>query len=70
MSSDRYFIERREQGDYAVKKPKAKRASVVMPTQKQAIDWARKHGHGHEPVVERVKHEPGGKNPGQWRKAR
>ena len=49
------FIERRPQGDYAVRKPNSDRASVVKPTQAEAIDWAKAHNpDGGEILVERV----------------
>ncbi len=41
MTDKRVFIERRPgEGDYAVRKPGSERASVVLPTQAEAIDWA------------------------------
>ncbi|WP_315803034.1 DUF2188 domain-containing protein [Bradyrhizobium sp. SZCCHNS3002] len=52
---DRLFVERREQGDYAVRRGGSKRASVVEPTQKEAIEAARKLELGREPLVERVR---------------
>jgi len=62
------FIERRDdQGDYAVRKPDASRASAIAPTQHQAIEIARRMGAPH-PDVERVRHTTRGK-PDQWRKA-
>jgi len=33
---DRLFIERRSQGDYAVRRPDSDRASGVFPTQSEA----------------------------------
>jgi hypothetical protein len=42
MTDKRVFIERRPgEGDYAVRKPGSDRASVVTPTQREAIDWAK-----------------------------
>jgi hypothetical protein len=41
MAKDELFIERREQGDYAVRKPGSERASAVLPTQAAAIQRAR-----------------------------
>jgi hypothetical protein len=35
------FIERREEGDYAVRRPGSKRASAVLPTQAEAIARAK-----------------------------
>lgn len=41
MSHDPLFIERRPEGDYAVRKGDSKRASAVEPTQAEAIQKAR-----------------------------
>jgi len=68
MTDKKLFIERREEGDYAVKKAKADRASAVFDTQAEAIKWARDHNPGHSPDVERVRYTNRGK-PDQWRKA-
>jgi Uncharacterized protein conserved in bacteria (DUF2188) len=65
MSKGKYFVERRSEGDYAVRKEKSDRASVVLPTQKEAIDWSRERGIN--PHVERVRHTERG-NPDKWRK--
>lgn len=62
------FVERRPEGDYAVRKVKSDRASDVLPTQKEAIDRARELNPGHSPDVERVRYTRKGK-PDQWRKA-
>jgi Uncharacterized protein conserved in bacteria (DUF2188) len=64
---DRFFIERRLQGDYAVRRPDSERASDVLPTQAEAIERARELGRGKAPLVERVRHTSGG-NPDKWRK--
>jgi hypothetical protein len=64
---DRFFVERRPQGDYAVRKPDSERASDVLPTQAEAIERARELGHGNAPLVERVRHTTTG-NPDKWRK--
>ncbi|MDP9120816.1 MAG: DUF2188 domain-containing protein [Acidobacteriota bacterium] len=60
-------VERREQGDYAVRRPGSERASAVEPTQAEAIERAKEMEPGVKPRVERVRHTPQGK-PGQWRK--
>jgi len=61
------YVERRPQGDYAVREPDAKRASVVVPTQKEAIEKARKMNPGIAPHVERVRNTKiGGRD--KWRK--
>lgn len=66
--SKRFYVERRDQGDYAVRKPGSQRASDVLPTQGEAIERARELNPGHSPDVERVRHTSVGK-PDQWRKA-
>jgi pyridoxine/pyridoxamine 5'-phosphate oxidase len=67
MSKTKLFIERRPEGDYAVRRPNSERASVVAPTQANAI----KRAHNLEPaakvLVERVRHTNAGK-PDKWRK--
>lgn len=68
-NDDRYYVEQREQGDYAVRRGGAKRASDVLPTQREAIKRGTELGDGRAPVVERVKHTNVGK-PDQWRKAK
>ena len=65
---DQLFVERRPEGDYAVRKGKSERASAVLPTQAEAIDKARELNPGKAPLVERVRKVPGGK-PDKWRKA-
>ena len=37
MKQDRLFVERRPEGDYAVRRPNSERASAVLPTQAEAI---------------------------------
>ncbi|QKC79410.1 DUF2188 domain-containing protein [Mesorhizobium erdmanii] len=69
MSKDKHlYVERREQGDYAVRRPDSQRASDVLPTQRQAIERARELEPNTRPDVERVRHTSVGK-PDQWRKA-
>lgn len=65
---DVYIERRREEGDYAVRKEGSKRASAIAPTQKKAIDVARKLNPGVSPDVERVRYTTKGK-PDKWRKA-
>lgn len=67
MSDDRLFVERRHQGDYAVRRPDSERASDVLPTQAEGIERAREMNSGKAPLVERVRHTTGGK-PDKWRK--
>jgi hypothetical protein len=67
MPKDRLYVERRPQGDYAVRRPNSERASDVLPTQQQAIERARELNPGKSPVVERVRHTDRG-TPDKWRK--
>lgn len=67
MVDKRLYVERRPQGDYAVRRANADRASDVLPTQKKAIDRARELNLNQDPHVERVRHTNRGK-PDQWRK--
>ena len=68
MDKDQLFVERRSQGDYAVRKSNAERASAVRPTQAEAIERARELNPEKSPLVERVRHTDRG-NPDKWRKA-
>lgn len=67
MATNAVYIERREQGDYAVRKPGSERASAVLPTQAEAIDRAR-HMYPDAAVhVERIRDtRVGGRD--RWRK--
>ncbi|MBN9601114.1 MAG: DUF2188 domain-containing protein [Afipia sp.] len=66
MTDKRMFIERRpETGDYAVRKPDSERASAVLPTQGEAIDWAKERGG--DVFVERVRNTDRG-HPDKWRR--
>lgn len=67
MDKDRLFVERRGQGDYAVRRPNSGRASDVLPTQAEAIERARELNPGKAPLVERVRYTDRGK-PDKWRK--
>ena len=67
-SDKKLFVERRPEGDYAVRKANSVRASDVLPTQAKAIVRARELSKGASPVVERVRHTASGK-PDKWRKA-
>ncbi len=63
--SDKFFIEQRLDGDYAVRRPDSKRA--VAPTQKKAIEQADKMNPDATVLVERVRNTSvGGRD--QWRK--
>ena len=61
------FVERRHEGDYAIRKANSERASDVLPTQAEAIERARELSPGASPLVERVRNTTGGK-PDKWRK--
>ena len=68
MSDKRIYVERRDEGDYAVRKADSQRASAVAPTQKEAIEIARNMNPGVAPHVERVRNtSEGGRD--KWRKA-
>ncbi len=69
MSKDKnqLFVERRDQGDYAVRKPGSERASAVCDTQAEAIQRAKELNPKSTPMVERVRHTEGG-SPDKWRK--
>jgi hypothetical protein len=67
MSKGRLYVERRSQGDYAVRRANAERASAVLPTQTEAIERARELNPGQSPLVERVRYTDRGK-PDQWRR--
>ena len=67
MTDKRVFIERRPEGDYAVRKPGSERASAVLPTQREAIERAKELG-ALKPIVERVRQtDVGGRD--KWRKS-
>ena len=61
------FIERRDEGDYAVRKPNSERASAVEDTQAEAIERAKKIDPNAAIHVERVRHTSAG-NRDKWRK--
>lgn len=68
MAKDRLYVEKRPQGDFAVRRPNSERASDVLRTQAEAIERAKQLNPGKSPVVERVKHTDRGE-PDKWRKA-
>jgi hypothetical protein len=68
MTRKNMYVERRPEGDFAVRRAGAERASAVAPTQAKAIQRAREISPGVAPDVERVRHTNRGK-PDQWRKA-
>jgi len=67
MSDKRLFIERRAEGDYAVRKADSDRASAVCPTQAKAIEKAKKLNPDAVLHVERVRQSSKGKRD-KWRK--
>lgn len=67
MSGKKIFVERRPEGDYAVRKPNADRASAVAPTQADAIARAREIDPQAAVFVERVRDTTAGKRD-KWRK--
>ena len=67
MNDDQLFVERRPEGDYAVRRPNSERASAILPTQAEAIDRARELNPSKTPLVERVRHTERG-TPDKWRK--
>lgn len=66
VDKNQLFIERREQGDYAVRKPDSERASAVFRTQAEAIAWAKGHNPKATPMIERVRITRNG-HPDKWR---
>ena len=67
MAKEELFIERRPQGDYAVRRGGAERASAVEPTQAEAIERAREINNGGPVLVERVRNTDVGHRD-KWRK--
>lgn len=67
MNNKQTYIERRPQGDWAVRRPNSERASAVASTQAKAIKLAREIEPAVTPLVERVRHTTVG-GPDQWRK--
>lgn len=65
MANKNHYVERRPQGDYAVRKPGSERASDVLPTQRAAIERAKELG-SPNPIIERVRHTDKG-GPDKWR---
>jgi uncharacterized protein YdaT len=67
MAKAELYIERREQGDYAVRRPGSERASAIVPTQAEAIERAREINPDAAVHVERVRDTyVGGRD--RWRK--
>jgi len=67
MAKEEIFIERRPEGDYAIRRPGSERASGVEPTQAEAIDRAGQIAPDATILVERVRDtNRGGRD--KWRK--
>jgi hypothetical protein len=66
MGKKEYFIEKTEQGEFAIRKPNSQRASAVEATQKKAIEKANQLDPDATIHAERVRHTEGG-NPDKWR---
>jgi len=71
MADKRLFIERRPQGDYAVRRADSRRASAIAPTQAKAIEKARDLNPGKRrtssgSVALRRAAETSGVNPNAW----
>lgn len=67
MSNKDLFVERRPQGDFAVRRANSERASAVAPTQAKAITEAQRLEPKATVLVERVRHTSVGK-PDKWRR--
>ncbi|TLY49668.1 MAG: DUF2188 domain-containing protein [Gammaproteobacteria bacterium] len=67
MTDKRIYVERRSEGDYAVRRPDSSRASAITRTQAEAIARARELSPSVTPHVERVRYTSNGK-PDKWRK--
>jgi hypothetical protein len=64
---EKVFIERRDDGDYAVRKQGSDRASAIEQTQQEAIEKAQEMNPGVPILVERVRDtDVGGRD--KWRK--
>jgi hypothetical protein len=68
VNKDQLYVERRDQGDYAVRRANARRASAVLPTQAEAIERAKELNPNGRPVVERVRNTTAGGRD-KWRRA-
>jgi pyridoxine/pyridoxamine 5'-phosphate oxidase len=60
------YVERRSEGDYAVRRPRSERASAVELTQRKAIERAKQLEPNSTPMVERVRKTNVG-HPDKWR---
>jgi len=60
VDKNQLFVERRPEGDYAVRKPNSQRASAVESTQAKAIQRAKELNPKATPLVERVRETKNG----------
>jgi hypothetical protein len=67
VNDDQFYIERRDDGDYALRRGWAKRASAIEGTQAEAIKRARRMDPGTPIHVERVRNT-GVSARDKWRK--
>jgi hypothetical protein len=67
MADKEIFVERRDQGDYAIRRPNSDRASDVRPTQAEAIERAEEIAPNARILVERVRDTNRGRRD-KWRK--
>ena len=67
MASKKIYVEKRPEGDFAVRRADSERASAIEKTQREAIDRARELNPGVAPHVERVRNTSTG-SPDKWRK--
>jgi len=67
MPKKELYVERREEGDYAIRRPGSERASDVRDTQAEAIDRARDIDPEAAIHVERVRYTSRG-TPDKWRR--
>jgi len=68
LKDKRMYVEKRPEGDYALRRANSERASDVLPTQREAIERARELSPKSHPHVERVRNTSIG-SPDKWRKA-
>lgn len=67
MAKKEVFIEKREEGGYAVRRPGSEKASAVLPTQAKAVKRAREMHPDAAVLVERVRDtKVGGRD--KWRR--
>jgi len=67
MAKEELYIERREEGDYAIRRGGSSRARAVEPTQSEAIERAAQLDSNATILVERVRNTNRGSRD-KWRK--